>query len=83
MIDPKTLSLPDNASLFTRVRVGLEALKVLEHDPGNPICGPLLNACLDGNVYASLVQQFQRSEEGRRMLSERPSLQTPVISNED
>jgi ubiquinone biosynthesis protein COQ4 len=35
----------------------------------------LLNICLDLNVYASLVQRLQGSEEGRRMLSERPSLQ--------
>lgn len=79
MIDPNSLSLPDNASLFTRMRVALQALKVLEHDPGNPICGPLLNACLDGNVYTSLAQQLQRSEEGRRMLFERPSLQGTAL----
>ncbi|MFL5356409.1 Coq4 family protein [Archangium sp.] len=75
MSDAPTLSLPDNASLFTRLRVAIQALKVLEHDPANPTCGQLLNICLDLNVYASLVQQLQRSEEGRRLLSERPSLQ--------
>ena len=75
MIDPKTLSLPDNASLFTRLRVATQCLQVLKDDPANPTCGQLINICLDLNVYASLVQQLQRSEEGRRMLSERPSLQ--------
>ena len=75
MIDPNTLSLPDNASLFTRLRVARQCLEVLKHDPANPTCGQLINICLDLNVYASLAQQFQRSEEGRRMLSERPSLQ--------
>jgi ubiquinone biosynthesis protein COQ4 len=75
MIDPKTLSLPDNASLFTRLRVATQCLEVLKDDPANPTCGQLINICLDLNVYASLVQQLQRSEEGRRMLSERPSLQ--------
>jgi len=69
------LTLPDNASLFTRLRVARQCLEVLKHDPANPTCGQLINICLDLNVYASLAQQFQRSEEGRRMLSERPSLQ--------
>jgi ubiquinone biosynthesis protein COQ4 len=75
VIDPTTLVLPDNASLFTRVRLALKILKVIRGDEGNPTYGQLLNICLDLNVYASLAQQLQRSEEGRRMLSERPSLQ--------
>jgi ubiquinone biosynthesis protein COQ4 len=75
MNDPQTPFLPDNASLFTRLRVAGQCLQVLKNDPANPTCGQLLNICLDLNVYASLVQQLQRSEEGRRMLSERPSLQ--------
>lgn len=75
-MDPQTLYLPDNASLFTRLRVALKALKVLRGDEGNPVAGQLVNDCLDRNVYASLVQQLRRSGEGRRMLSERPSLQS-------
>lgn len=75
-VDPNTLYLPDNASLFTRVRVALKALKVLRGDEGNPVAGQLVNECLDRNVYASLVQKLRRSEEGRRLLSERPSLQS-------
>ena len=71
----QTPFLPDNASLFTRLRVATQCLEVLKDDPANPTCGQLINICLDLNVYASLVQQLQRSEEGRRMLSERPSLQ--------
>jgi len=74
-VDAETLFLPDNASLFTRLRVALQALKRVRGDEGNPTYGQLINACLDGNVYASLAQQLQRGEEGRRMLSERPSLQ--------
>lgn len=74
-MDLQTLYLPNNASLFTRVRVALKALKVLRGDEGNPVAGQLVNDCLDRNVYASLVQELRRSGEGRRMLSERPSLQ--------
>jgi ubiquinone biosynthesis protein COQ4 len=75
MSDPNTLSLPDNASLFTRLRVARQCLEVLKDDPTNPTCGQLINICLDLNVYASIAQQLRSSEEGRRMLSERPSLQ--------
>ena len=75
MTEARTLSLPDNASLATRVRVALQCLEVLKNDPADPTCGQLINICLDLNVYASLAQQLQRSEEGRRMLAERPSLQ--------
>jgi ubiquinone biosynthesis protein COQ4 len=75
MSDSQTPSLPDNASLFTRLRVAYQCLEVLKQEPTNPTCGQLLNICLDLNVYAALAQQLQRSEEGRRLLSERPSLQ--------
>lgn len=75
-IDPKTLHLPDNASLFTRLRVALRALKVLRGDEGNPVAGQLVNECLDREVYAALVRKLQRSAQGRRMLSVRPSLQS-------
>ncbi|MFY0564045.1 Coq4 family protein [Archangium lansingense] len=79
MVDPNTLSLPDDPSLFTRLRVASQCLEVLKDDPTNPNCGQLINICLDLNVYASIVQQFQHSEGGRRLLSERPSLQGKVL----
>ncbi len=79
MIDPNTLSLPDNPSLFTRLHVARQCLEVLKDDPTNPNCGQLINICLDLKVYASLVQQLRRSEGGRRLLSERPSLQGKVL----
>lgn len=75
MIDPKHLVLPENASLFTRVSISLRILKNIRGDEGNPTYGQLLNACLDGDVYTSLAQQLRHSEDWRRMLSERPSLQ--------
>lgn len=78
-VDPKTLFLPDDASLFTRVRLALRILKLIRGDEGNPVYGQLLNACLDGNVYASLAEQLRSSEAWRRMLSERPSLQGKTL----
>jgi ubiquinone biosynthesis protein COQ4 len=81
-IDPKTLFLPDDASLFTRVRVALQAMKAIKGDEGNPVYGQLINACLDGNVYVSLAEQLLLREDGRRMLSERPSLQGKTLDLE-
>lgn len=75
VIDPKVLFLRGDASLFTRLRVARQCLEVLKRDPTNPTAGQTFNLSLNGNRYASLVQQLQRSNEGRRMLSERPSLQ--------
>ena len=59
-LDPEPLSLPENASLFTRL---------------NPAAGQTFNMSLNANVYASLAEHLRRTKEGRRMLSERPSLQ--------
>ncbi|WNG16959.1 Coq4 family protein [Cystobacter fuscus] len=75
MSPAQTMFLPDNASLFTRMRVASQCLKELKNDPTNPIYGQTFNLSLNGNVYASLAHQLQRSEEGRRLLSKRPSLQ--------
>ncbi|MDC3962117.1 Coq4 family protein [Polyangium jinanense] len=69
------VSLPDNASLFTRLRVARQCLEVLKNDAGNPTAGQTLSLSLNGNVFASLVEELGRSQEGRRILSERPSLQ--------
>lgn len=70
-----TPTLPANASLITRLRVGLHALEVLKDDPADPYYGPLLNACLDGETYAKLARAWRESPEGRRLLDERPTLQ--------
>lgn len=68
-------TLPANASIFTRVRLAVQALKILADDPANPYYGPLINACLDSDTYAKLALRWRESVEGRRLLDERPSLQ--------
>ena len=68
-------TLPENASLLTRVRLSLHALKVLSDDPANTYYGPLINLCLDSDTYAKLARTWRESDEGRRMLDERPTLQ--------
>lgn len=74
-LSAETLHLPEGASLPTRLRVGWKALKILQGDEGNPIAVPLLNLCLDGGVYEALSAELAQTEEGRALLSERPSLQ--------
>src|SRR5688572_20734071 len=68
-------SVPEGASLATRIRLGLRALNVLKHDAGHPIYGPLLNVCMDSDVYRGLARAWRSSEAGRRLLDERPTLQ--------
>lgn len=75
MDHPTNPTLPANASILTRVRLGLRALDVLSEDPGNPHYGPLFNACLDSETYAALARAWRESPEGRRLLDERPTLQ--------
>ncbi len=73
------LVLPEKASLPTRLRLAMRALLILKDDPANPVAGPLVNACLDTGAHAALIEELRRNEEGRRLLSERPSLQGPDL----
>ncbi|MET0403608.1 MAG: Coq4 family protein [Cystobacter sp.] len=74
-LDPQSLVLPENASLFTRLRVAIRILKVIRGNEGNPAYGQTLNTSLNGGVYSSLSQKLKRSVEGHRLLSKRPSLE--------
>ena len=74
---PVTLST--NASLLTRLRVARRCLKELRKDPTNPTYGQLFNQTLNGGLYAALAQRLRHEEEGRRLLSERPSLEGKVL----
>ncbi len=74
--DPsKGLFLPEGASLPTRLRLAVRALRILEKDPGDAVAAPLLNACLDGGVYTALCAELLRTEDGRQLLAQRPELQ--------
>jgi len=75
MNQPINLTLPANASLFTRVRTALRAFEVLLDDPGNAYYGPLVNACLDSETYAKMARAWRESPGGRQLLDERPTLQ--------
>jgi len=67
--------LPENPSLFTRARVALKCLEVLQKDPANPEYADLFNTCMDRNLYSAFAEDWSRNAEGRRLLAERPSLE--------
>lgn len=68
-------TLPPNASLLTRTRLAIQALKILGDDPGNTYYGPLVNACMDSETYAALARKWRETNDGSRLLDERPTLQ--------
>lgn len=68
------LVLPEGAGWFTRLRVAIRALRVLEKQPDDGIAAPLFNASLDGEVFARLARQLATEGEGRDLLRSRPSL---------
>lgn len=66
--------LPDGASWLTRFIYGVKALLILKDEMGNPEAGALINRCFDHEVYAVVVERMKATEEGRRLLAERPSM---------
>lgn len=69
------LYLPEDASVFTRLRVAVRALRVLEKRPDDTVAAPVLNASLDGDTFARHVRAMAERERGRALLAKRPSLQ--------
>lgn len=74
--------LPEDPSLLTRVRTGFQCLMVLKDDPGDPEAGALVNDCFELEVYARLVEELRQTPEGRRLLTERPSLMAQDVDLE-
>ena len=67
--------LPPGASWPTRLLFGLRALFILKDDAGNPQAGALVNRCFDYEVYRAHLTRMQGTDEGRRLIAQRPSLQ--------
>jgi len=66
---------PVGASVFTRVRLGINALNILQFEPDHPVQGPLFEWCMDSAVHKKLVKELGASPVGQRILAERPTLQ--------
>lgn len=76
------LFLPENPSVFTRIRVGIRALKVLEKRPDDGVAAPLFNAAIDGDIFRRHAEALAKTEDGRELLTTRPSLQRSNIDLE-
>jgi ubiquinone biosynthesis protein COQ4 len=72
---PPAPTLPPNASILQRVRIGIQALEVLKDHPADPNYGPLFNATIDTGTYVTMARALRTTAEGRRLLDERPTLQ--------
>jgi len=68
------LSLPDGAGWFTRMRVALDALRILDKNPADPDAGALYNVCIEHQTFTKLIPRLRTDEDGARLLDERPSL---------
>jgi ubiquinone biosynthesis protein COQ4 len=69
-----SLTLPPNASVFTRIRVGLQSLQILKDDAGNPYYARLLHLSFDEDTYARLAKTMRQNPEGRRILDEKRTI---------
>lgn len=76
------LVLPDGASVLTRLRLAIRALRVLDKRPDDHVAASLFNASIDGDVFQRLCEELAATDEGRALLAERPSLQGSALKLE-
>jgi ubiquinone biosynthesis protein COQ4 len=69
------LVLPEGASVPTRLRAAVRALKVLDKHPDDPVAAALLVAALDGDIFRKQAKALAQTEFGQTLLRERPTLQ--------
>ncbi len=69
------VTFPAGASLPRRLLIGLQCLNVLRTQPDDPVRGPLFEWCLDFNTWRTYARALRDDKAGRRLLSERPTLQ--------
>jgi ubiquinone biosynthesis protein COQ4 len=69
-----SISLARDASLFTRILVGVRALVVLKDDQANPFYARLLHLSFDREVYARLADRMRQDPSWRRIMEERRSI---------
>lgn len=69
------MSLPLGASLFTRLRLAVRALRVLEKNPDDSLAAPLFNLAIDGDIFRRHAERLAATEHGRALLADRPTIQ--------
>ncbi|MFY0533500.1 Coq4 family protein [Nannocystis pusilla] len=74
-----SFDLPEDASLPRRIGLALRALRTLRDDPKDIAAGKALNLSLNRDALARLREELARTEDGRRLLAERPPLDGRVL----
>jgi ubiquinone biosynthesis protein COQ4 len=63
-----------------RIVAGLRAFRKLIDNPADPLHGPIFQMCAEHALMRRLARSFERHAEGRRLLDERPRLNTKTVS---
>lgn len=71
--------LPEGTSLLRRLLTAVKALRTLERQPDDPVAAALLNAALDGTVFRREADRLAKTELGRGLLADRPTLQKGAV----
>lgn len=67
-------AVPPNASMLTRIRIALNALRILKDEPANPHYARVLHISLDDSTYARLGRRLRASPDCRQLLDQRPTV---------
>src|SRR5689334_21508483 len=71
--------LPENPSVLGRIATAIGALRVLVKAPDDAMAAALINASMDGDVFRTHGEALAKTEYGRALLAERPSLQKRYV----
>ena len=70
-----SMHLPPDAGWLRRLQVGFRALRSLEKHADDAVAAHMLNLTMDAGNYARYAQQYAKTDEGKKLLTERPALQ--------
>jgi ubiquinone biosynthesis protein COQ4 len=65
---------------FGRIVTGLRAFRRLIDNPADPLEGPIFQLCAEHALMRNVTRSFECHAEGRRLLAERPRLNTKTVS---
>lgn len=59
---------------------GLRSFRKLIDNPADPLHGPIFQMCVEHALLRKLARGFERHDEGRRLLAERPRINAKAVS---
>ena len=74
-----SITLSQDTSLFTRIRIGVQALIVLKDDQANPFYARLLHLSFDREVYARLAARMREHDAYRAVFPDVAVLKLPAL----